>query len=130
MAQFLSPEWFRRVAQLTEAAGDLEIPTAMSEVVVNLTIERPEGTVAMRMDRGVIASGHVERPDVQMSMPEEYAWRILVAGDWSAGMKGYIARKIRLTGNLRKLIPLQVHRPSVAQERLRREIARITDETW
>ncbi len=130
MAAFLSPEWFQRVAELTSAAGDLGIPRAMSEVVVNLVIERHGDTVAMRMDRGIITSGHVERPDVAMTMPEEYAWRILVAGDWSAGMKGYVARKIRLAGNLRKLIPLQVHRPSDAQERLRRQIERITDERW
>jgi hypothetical protein len=130
MAHFLSPQWFQQVAELTEAAGDLDIPRAMREVVVNLAIETAEGPVALCMDRGIIRVGRAEKPDVEMSMPEEYAWRILVAGDWSAGMQGYVARRIRLSGNLRKLIPLQIHRPSEAGEALRRQIERITDEKW
>ena len=130
MAHFLSPEWFQQVAELTEAAGSLDIPRAMADVVVNLTIETGGAPVAMRMDRGIIRAGRADKADVEMSMPAEYAWRILVAGDWSAGMKGYVARRIRLTGNLRKLIPLQVHRPSEAQESFRRQIERITDEKW
>jgi hypothetical protein len=50
----------------------------------------------------------------------------LVAGDWSAGMKGYVARKIRLSGNMRKLIQLQVYQPTPSQTRLRQEILRVT----
>jgi hypothetical protein len=61
-----------------------------------------------------------------MSMPSDYARRILVAGDWSAGMKGYIARKIRVSGNMRKLIPLQVYKPTPSQIALRQEIEGMT----
>jgi hypothetical protein len=66
---------------------------------------------------------------VRMWMPAEYAYRILVAGEWSAGMKGYIARKIRLSGNMRKMIPLQVYKPSAAQVALRRKIEAATEPT-
>jgi hypothetical protein len=124
---FLSPEWFGKVAELTEVAGDLEIPKAMEDVVVNLTVLIPGGEVAMSLDRGIIRPGHAEEPDVRMQMPRDYAYKILVAGDWSAGMKGYIARKILLKGNMRKLIPLQVYKPSAAQTALREAIQRLTE---
>ena len=127
MPAFLSEEWFTRVAELTREAGDLQVPKAMGEVVVNLYIETSGGEVPLCMHRGVIRRGEEAEPDVRMWMPAEYAYRILVAGEWSAGMKGYIARKIRLSGNMRKLIPLQVFKPSAAQEALRRQIEGITD---
>jgi len=125
--RFLSTEWFGKVAELTAAAGDLEVPGAMKDVVVNLCIQAPEGEVALCMDRGIIRPGQAEEPDVRMQMPRDYAYKILVAGDWSAGMKGYIARRIHLQGNLRKLLPLQRYKPSAAQTALREAIQRLTD---
>ncbi len=128
MSKFLSPEWFSKVEQLSGAAQGLEIHKAMKDVVVNLTIEAPGGKVEMRMDRGFIRAGHAPAADVQMRMPADYAYRILVAGDWSVGMKGYVSRKITLSGNMRKLIPLQLFKPTPSEEALRREIERITEQ--
>lgn len=127
MAKFLTPEWFTMIAALTDAAQGLEIPKAMKDAVVNLTIAGPDGPVEMRMDRGIMRPGHAAAADVLMQMPADYALRILVAGDWSVGMKGYIARKITLSGNMRKLIPLQVFTPTPTQDALRREIQRQTE---
>jgi hypothetical protein len=127
MPAFLSEEWFTRVDELTREAGDLQVPKAMGDVIVNLYIEAASGEVPLCMHRGVIRRGEEAQPDVRMWMPAEYAYRILVAGEWSAGMKGYIARKIRLSGNMRKLIPLQVYKPSAAQDALRRKIEAITE---
>lgn len=124
--KFLSEEWFVKVRELTEAARDLEIPKAMRDVTVNLTIAAGGGEVSMSMRGGVIEKGHAGGADVEMAMPEEYALAILVRGDWSAGMKGWVARKIRVSGNMRKLIPLQVYSPTSSQEALRKEIEAIT----
>lgn len=126
MMKFLSDEWFAKVKELTESARDLEVPKAMRDVTVNLTIASGGGEVTMSMRGGVIGKGHVQGPDVEMAMPEEYALAILVRGDWSAGMKGWVARKIRVSGNMRKLIPLQVYSPTSSQEALRKEIEAIT----
>ena len=126
MMTFLSDEWFAKVKELTEAAGDLDIPRAMRDVTVNLTIASEGSEVLMSMRGGVIEKGHAEAADVEMAMPEEYALAIIVRGEWSAGMKGWVARKIVVSGNMRKLIPLQVYSPTASQEALRREIEAIT----
>ena len=52
---------------------------------------------------------------------------ILVDGEWSAGMKGWVRRKIKVSGNMRKLIPLQTHNPTPDQEDLRSKIQAVTD---
>jgi hypothetical protein len=62
-----------------------------------------------------------------MSMPDDYAYKLLVKNDWSVGMRGYIKRKIKLSGNLKKLIPLQVYKPSKDSVALTERIAAITE---
>lgn len=127
MADFLSDEWFLKVDELTRASGDLQIQKAMKAAVVNLTVTTDNREVEMCLNRGIIQKGHVTSPDVRMSMPSDYAYRLLVAGDWSVGMKGYITRKIKLSGNMKKMIPLQLYKPSASQEVLRKEIEKITE---
>lgn len=127
MAEFLSDEWFTRVDELTRAAGDLQMPKAMTEVAVNLKVATAKGEVPMAMNRGVIRKGFVDKADVDMSMPAEYAYKILVQNDWSVGMRGYIKHKIKLSGNMKKMIPLQVYKPSQPSVELTKKIAGITD---
>ncbi len=127
MSKFLSDEWFETVDKLTRESGELNIPKSMQAVVVNLNIETAQGIVPLCMNGGVMQKGHVEKADVTMSMPEEYAHGLLVKGDWSVGMKGYVARKIKLNGNMRKLIPLQLYKPSKELDELRRKIDSATD---
>jgi hypothetical protein len=127
MAQFLSDEWFSQVDELIKAASGLDIPRAMKEVVVNLTVAKGGAEVAMCINGGIIQKGRISGADVDMSMPDEYAYKILVQGDWSAGMKGWVGRKIKVSGNMRKLIPLQVFKPTESQESLRKRIEDITE---
>lgn len=127
MPKFLSDEWFVKIDELTAAAAGLEIPKAMKDVVVNLKVDHGDGEVAMCMDGGIIKKGHAPKADVDMSMPAEYALSIIVRGDWSAGMKGWVARRIKLSGNMRKLIPLQVYRATASQEDLRKKIESMTE---
>jgi hypothetical protein len=127
MPKFLSDEWFAKVGELTAAAANLDIPKAMKDVIVNLMVSGSVGEVPMCMDGGLIRKGHAANPDVQMSMPAEYALSIIVRGDWSAGMKGWVARKIKVSGNMRKLIPLQVYKATASQEELRKQIESITE---
>lgn len=78
MSKFLSDEWFVKVEEMTKAAAGLEIPKAMKDVVVNLTVD----DVTMCINGGIIRKGHAPKADVEMSMPADYALSILVRGDW------------------------------------------------
>ena len=97
MPKFLSDEWFAKVDELTKAAAGLEIPKGMKDVVVNLTVSTGGGDVPFCMNGGIIQKGLAATADVEMSMPAEYALSIMIKGDWSAGMKGWVARKIKVS---------------------------------
>jgi len=127
MPRFLSDEWFEKVRELNEASRSIDIAPAMRDIVVNLTVSTPAGEVLMCLDRGFMVKGHGPSPDVRMSMPADYALAILVRGDWSAGMKGWVRRRIKLSGDMRKLIPLQVRSPTSDEEALRRRIEAFTE---
>lgn len=127
MNKFLSDEWFIEVEKAIKESPDVEIAKAMKDIVVNLTLTTGSGEVQMRIDRGFMIKGLSENADVQMSMPEDYAYKLLVLGDWSVGMKGYVARKISVSGNMRKLIPLQVFKPTPSQNDLREKIKSFTE---
>jgi len=60
-----------------------------------------------------------------MTMPDAYAHALLVEEDWSVGMKGWVKRRIKVSGNMKELIPLQLYKPIPQQVALRQEIARI-----
>jgi hypothetical protein len=127
MAKFLSDEWFAKVKELIEAAGAIQIAKEIANVTVNLTVETREGNVEMCINGGLIQKGLIDNADVNMSMPDDYAYKLLVKNDWSVGMRGYIKRKIKLSGNLKKLIPLQVYKPSKDSVALAERIAAITE---
>ena len=127
MTEFLSDEWFVRVGELYKAAGDLETPQAMKDVTVNLAVKTASGEVEMCMNGGMIQKGFLDNADVNMSMPAEYAYKIMVLNDWSVGMRGYIKRHIKLSGNMKKMIPLQVYKPSQPTVELCKKIAEFTD---
>jgi hypothetical protein len=128
MHDFLTDDWFEEVARLNdEAQPTLDVPRAMADVIVNLTVASKKlGQVLMCLNRGLIAKGHFPEADVDMSMPEDYAYKLLVLGDWSVGMKGYLLRKIKLSGNMRKMIPLQFYEPGPSMVALREKIEACT----
>ena len=127
MVEFLSDEWFSKLSELYKTAGDLKMPESLTSVTVNLTVKTAKAEVQMAMNRGIIQKGFVDNADVSMSMPAEYAYKILVLNDWSVGMRGYIKRQIKLTGNMKKLIPLQVYKPSQPTVEFCKKIAAFTD---
>src|SRR5512136_306160 len=127
MAEFLSDEWFSKVAEMYKSAGDLQMPDSLTSVTVNLTVKTARGEVKMAMNKGIIQKGFVEGADVDMSMPAEYAYKILVLNDWSVGMRGYIKRQIKLSGKMAKLIPLQAYKPSQPTVEFCNKIAEFTD---
>lgn len=125
--EFLSSEWFAKVDELTQAAGDLKMPKSITDVTVNLTVKTDKGEVEMCVNRGIIQNGFIDNADVAMSMPAKYAYKILILNDWSQGMKGYMKRQIKLSGNMKKIAPMLVYKPSQPTIEFCNKIAELTD---
>ena len=56
--EFLSDEWFAKVKEIRDSAGDVEAPAALADLVINITVKTDDGEKHMAMAGGMIEEGH------------------------------------------------------------------------
>jgi putative sterol carrier protein len=110
--QFLSDEWVEAARKIREETGGSA--TAPQPVKMNLVItDVPfgEGTVNAHMDSTggdvKLDVGHLEGPDVTVTLDYETAKAMMVDADPQAGMQAFMAGKIKLQGDMTKALALQ-----------------------
>ena len=126
--EFLSPEWIVAVQELREAMPEAG-SSITAQVILNLIItETPWGeTVHAHVDTTngplVVDEGHLDDPDLKITVDYITARALLVEGNPQAAMTAFMAGKIQVDGDLAKLMVLQSSQPSPAAiefaERLR-----------
>ncbi len=127
MAAFLSEEWFAKVAELTAAAGNLNVPPALASLALNLTVTGlPQGNVDIALNGGNFQQGHVAAP-TKLTLPADLLRKIFLEGDQAAGMQGFMSGQIKLEGDMSKLMAMQTARPSEEQKALFKQILAVTD---
>ena len=124
--EFLSPEWFAKVDELIATAGDLQIPAAMKEAEVNVTVTSAAGETRLFMKDGLFFQGHQPTAAAQVTVSSELARKIFVDGDAAAGVQAFLGGEMKVEGDLAKLVALQTVEPSEPQKRLTKQIAEIT----
>ena len=107
---FLSDEWFAVVQRLIEDHG-AEAP-AHAEVVINLTITgTPFGDerhihMGARNGQGRVAIGHDDTADLTITTDYDTAKAIFVSGDPQAGMQAMMQGKLKVQGDMSKLMAM------------------------
>jgi hypothetical protein len=124
--EFLSDEWFDKVDELIAQAGDLDIPEAMRQAQVNVTVVSAGGETRLHMKDGLFYRGHQASMPTQLTLGADLARRIFVDGDVTAGVQGFLEGQIVVEGDLASVVKLQTTLPSEAQKRLTSQIAAIT----
>lgn len=108
---FLSDEWFEVVEKLVEEHG-ADAP-AHQNVLVNLTITgTPFGAerhmhMGAREGRGHWGIGHKDDADVTLTTDYETAKEVFVSGNPQAGMQAFMAGKVKVQGDMTKLMMAQ-----------------------
>lgn len=126
-SKFLSPEWFAKVAELKNALGDLEVPAAMHDLVINITVTGTDfGDVDISMASGMIEKGHHANAPTKMTLPVDLAHRLFIDNDQSAGMQGFMSGQIRIEGDMSKVMAMQTIQPSAGQRTLQKQILEAT----
>ncbi len=127
MAAFLSQEWFAKVDQLTAAAGDLNVPASLANLVLNVTVTgAPEGSVDMALNGGKFERGHNASAGTKLILPADLLRKIFLEGDAAAGMQGFMSGQIKVEGDMSKLMAMQSARPSEQQKALFKQILALT----
>lgn len=107
---FLSDDWITEARNIREELGGTGqvVPRAvrMNQVITDVPfgegrmeahIDTTSGTLDMDL-------GHLENPDVTITLDYETAKAIFVDGSPEAGMQAFMAGKIRVQGDMAKLI--------------------------
>ena len=134
MAQFLSDEWFEAAIALREKYAD-QLPDTVMQLRINQVItDVPfgEGTINAYVDTSegafVFDLGELEEPDAVMMTDYETARALIVDRDPAIAMQSFMAGKIRVQGDMMKLMALQTAVPeNEFSEQVAEEIAAITE---
>jgi hypothetical protein len=107
---FLSEEWFAKVAELVTEHGGAPPHASM---VMNLVVtDGPfDGTSEMHMGardgETLWGSGHVDGADVTMTTDYQTAKDVFLSRDSQAGMQAFMTGKVKVQGDLAKLMQSQ-----------------------
>ena len=124
--EFLSDEWFAKVKEIRESAGDMEAPAALADLVINIKVNTDDGEKHLSLVGGMIEEGEHADAATTLTLPADLAKRIFIEGDQSAGMQGFMSGQIKVDGDMSKLMSLQSAQPTDEQKQLMKQIQDIT----
>lgn len=133
---FLSDEWVVEAEKIREELrGAGSPPTAtvrMNQVITEVPFG--EGTIDAHLDTSAgeldLGLGHLEEPDVTVTLDYDTAKAVFVDGTPQAGMQAFMAGKVKVEGDMTKLIEAmqQQATPSAPEaEALTERIREITE---
>ncbi|CAB4687555.1 MAG: hypothetical protein F2942_04555 [Actinobacteria bacterium] len=110
---FLTEEWIAQAKSIRESSGVDDTPPAhvmrMNQIVTEVPfgdgeikahIDTSEGELKMDL-------GHIENPDLTVTLDYATAKAILVEGNPQVGMQAFMAGKIKVDGDITKLMAMQ-----------------------
>ena len=129
---FLSDEWLEAAKKIREeSAGDSAPPAhavRMNQVITDVPFG--EGSIDAHMDTSggdvQMDIGHLENPDLTVTLDYATAKAILVDGNPQAGMQAFMAGKIKVQGDMTKLMAMQQGTPDPAAAEIAAKIKAIT----
>jgi hypothetical protein len=131
--QFLSDEWIDQAHALREEYKGKVAPTPHS-VRMNLVItDLPfgDGSLDAHMDTTSgeveLDKGHLEVSDLKVTVDYLTAKAILVDGNPSAGMQAFMQGKVKVEGDMAKLMALQSAPPDAAAAEMAAKLKEITE---
>jgi len=111
--QFLTEEWLDAAKQIREELeGDSPAPAHSMKMNLNITeVPFGDGEVQAHMDTSdgemKMDLGHMEDPELTVTLDYATAKAILVDQNPQAGMQAFMAGKIKVQGDMTKLMAMQ-----------------------
>ena len=126
--EFLSDEWFDAAGKLiAEHSGDGPPPP---NLVMNMEVADGDKTTQFHMGAKdgatLFGKGHIDGFNVTMSTEIYTAKAVFVSGDQQAGMQAFMAGKIKVQGDMTKMMAMQQGAPDPAAAAIAEQIKEIT----
>src|SRR5438094_10305721 len=129
---FLSDEWLTEAHRVREEfAGKTGPPPHNIRMNLNITeVPFGDGTKQAHMDTSSgelqMDTGHIETPDLTVTVDYETAKAIFVDGNPQAGMQAFMAGKVKVQADMTKLMAMQAAPPDPAAAEVSKRIQEIT----
>ena len=129
---FLSDEWTAEVRRLHDEVVTQSTPPAQS-VRMNLILTQSplgDGTIDAHVDTSsgelIVDTGHLDSPDLTVTVDYETAKAILVEDDAQAAMQAFMAGRIKIEGDMTLLLAMQNTPVDPAHQELAARVRDIT----
>ena len=130
---FLSDEWMDEAKKIREEYRGKTQPVAhkvkMNQVITDVPFG--SGTVDAHMDTSSgemeMELGHLDNPDLTVTLDYDTAKAILIDQNPQAGMQAFMAGKIKVEGDMTKLMAMQQGTPDPSAQEIATKIADITE---
>jgi putative sterol carrier protein len=136
VAQFLTDEWLEQARAIREEyRGKAGAPPPMVKMNLNIK-DCPDGVGSGGVMEAHVDStdgemdmdmGHVDAPQLTVTLPYQIAKGILVEGNPQAGMQAFMSGQIQVTGDMTKLMAMQTGAIDPVQAEIAARIQAITD---
>ena len=116
--QFLSDEWMAAATAIREKYADLATKVTSSIRMNQVITDVPfgDGTVNLFLDTSsgdvVMEKGALDTPDLTLTTDWETARKIFVDQDQAAGMQAFMSGKVKVQGDMMKMMAMQTSMPS------------------
>jgi putative sterol carrier protein len=130
---FLSEEWLEAAKQIREEYRGKAAAPAHTVRMNQIITEVPfgEGTIEAHMDTSggelEMDTGHLADADLTVTLDYATAKAILVEGNPQAGMQAFMAGKIKVQGDMTKLMAMSQGTPDPVQAEIAAKIQEITE---
>lgn len=130
---FLSPEWMEEAHKIREEfAGQTAAPAhavRMNQIITDVPFSDEPINAYMDTSQGDLELdlGSLENPDLTVTVDYETAKAIFVEQNPQAGMQAFMAGKIKVQGDMTKLMAMQSQAPDPVAQQVAERVKEITE---
>ena len=126
MAVFLTDEWFEQVEKMGSEAGELNLPPALANMIINLKVSDTEKDIEANFADGLLHRGLNDAATTTLLLDRSILQSIITDFDTNQIMGAFMSGKIRVEGDMSQLMAVQTARPSSEQKELYTRIKSMT----
>ena len=130
---FLSDEWVteaRKIREEFEGKGGAPMPQLIRMNLVITEVPFADGAIDAHMDSSdgslKLDLGHIEPVDLKVTLDYGTAKAILVEGNPQVGMQAFMAGKVKVEGDMGKLMAMQAAPPDATAQEIAGRLRAIT----
>ena len=116
MAKILTQEWFDKVDELTNNAGDLNLPPAIKNMSINLQVTDSDNQqVNAAFYDGTIHQGSKDGALTTLKLDADTLKAIFLDRDMNRAMEAFMSGKIRVEGDMGQLMSIQLQAQALSK---------------